>query len=703
MSQESAIDQSKLPFWKRTHYLDRMTLKELGIAYFQHYTIMAYLSIAAVCIAVYAFNPAPLLPTLGAIAAAVAVYPLVWHMLHQYVLHGQWMYKWKMLSPTWKRIHYDHHQDPNNLNVLFGALHTTVPTIAMATIPVGWLIGGIGDYATTNAPLVVQASSGVLTNDTDRDNDGLTALLVSGPSHGTIELNTDGSFVYTPTTDYVGPDSFTYRATDGKDASAIAAVSLFASQTAPVQATFQQGTAGYTGVVDTMVRGSNPNTTYDKYTDLTVDSVSPTGSTYSVQSLVQFNNLFGSGPNQIPYGSTIVSATLTFQTTDPGSGGDLHRMLTPWSGNSTWSSLVNGVQIDDTEAQAAIDAHIGPVTANGPISADVSATVQAWANGQANDGWVLTPTADDGWFFASSETTSGPKLSVVYVAPGDNRAPIATADTYGTGKNDALVVSSAAGVLANDKDFDGDALTAKLVSGPMHGSLQLNADGSFTYTPDAGYLGTDSFIYTANDAQSASALTTVDLSVGTLTQFTVTFKQGQNGYTATTDTMLRQDAPGTRSGTSTALKVDTDDPNGTLHASQALLRFDNLFGTGTSQVPVGAHIVSATLSLQTTDTGSGGEFHRMLQAWDNNSTWNTLVNGIQADGTEAAAHSDASTGLVGSTGTTLVNVTSSVQAWADGEANNGWAILPLGPDGWSFQSTENSAPPTLSVVYELYV
>jgi hypothetical protein len=54
------------------------------------------------------------------------------------------MYKVRWLSPTWKRIHYDHHQDPNHLEVLFGALHTTLPTIAIATLPIGWLIGGPG-------------------------------------------------------------------------------------------------------------------------------------------------------------------------------------------------------------------------------------------------------------------------------------------------------------------------------------------------------------------------------------------------------------------------------------------------------------------------------------------------------------------------------------------------------------------------------
>jgi sterol desaturase/sphingolipid hydroxylase (fatty acid hydroxylase superfamily) len=141
---QTQTDQSKLPFWKRSHYLDRMTLGELVAAYFQHYTIIAYLAITAICVALFAIYPATPLQTLGAIAAALFIYPLVWHLLHQYVLHGQWMYKIKWLSPTWKRIHYDHHQDPNHLEVLFGALHTTLPTIAIATVPIGWLIGGLG-------------------------------------------------------------------------------------------------------------------------------------------------------------------------------------------------------------------------------------------------------------------------------------------------------------------------------------------------------------------------------------------------------------------------------------------------------------------------------------------------------------------------------------------------------------------------------
>jgi sterol desaturase/sphingolipid hydroxylase (fatty acid hydroxylase superfamily) len=141
---QTQADQSKLPFWKRSHYLDRMGLGELVSAYFQHYTIIVYLALTALSIAGFVAIPAGLWQTLGAIAAGLFLYPLVWHVLHQYVLHGQWMYKIKWLSPAWKRIHYDHHQDPNHLEVLFGAFVTTLPTIAIATLPIGWLIGGPG-------------------------------------------------------------------------------------------------------------------------------------------------------------------------------------------------------------------------------------------------------------------------------------------------------------------------------------------------------------------------------------------------------------------------------------------------------------------------------------------------------------------------------------------------------------------------------
>src|SRR5207245_4190218 len=52
-------------------------------------------------------------------------------------------------------------------------------------------------------------------NDTDANGDALRAVLVTGPSHGTLTLNLNGSYTYTPNAGYTGPDSFTYQASDG--------------------------------------------------------------------------------------------------------------------------------------------------------------------------------------------------------------------------------------------------------------------------------------------------------------------------------------------------------------------------------------------------------------------------------------------------------------------------------------------------------
>ena len=74
-------------------------------------------------------------------------------------------------------------------------------------------------------------------------------------------------------------------------------------------------------------------------------------------------------------------------------------------------------------------------------------------------------------------------------------------------------MQAAPGVLANDTDANGDPLTAVLNANVTHGSLTLNANGGFTYTPTAGYSGPDSFTYHANDGSADSNMVTVSLTV----------------------------------------------------------------------------------------------------------------------------------------------------------------------------------------------
>jgi VCBS repeat-containing protein len=90
-----------------------------------------------------------------------------------------------------------------------------------------------------------------------------------------------------------------------------------------------------------------------------------------------------------------------------------------------------------------------------------------------------------------------------------NDPPVAVADQFAT----VAGVPVTGNVLANDIDVDGDALTAALVTGPAHGTLTLNADGSFVYIPKAGFTGIDSFTYRANDGTADSNAVSVTITV----------------------------------------------------------------------------------------------------------------------------------------------------------------------------------------------
>ena len=92
-------------------------------------------------------------------------------------------------------------------------------------------------------------------------------------------------------------------------------------------------------------------------------------------------------------------------------------------------------------------------------------------------------------------------------------APVANNDSYDAYYETDLFVDAAYGVLANDTDADGNLLTAVIDSNPSDGSLTLNADGSFLYTPDNGFDGTDSFTYKAYDGANYSSAATVTIEV----------------------------------------------------------------------------------------------------------------------------------------------------------------------------------------------
>ncbi|WP_181423484.1 Ig-like domain-containing protein [Halomonas heilongjiangensis] len=459
---------------------------------------------------------------------------------------------------------------------------------------------------------------------------------------------------------------------------------------------FQHGSDDYAGVVDTYLHETQPRANRSSSKTLTVDSEERRG---EVQALLRFDDIFGSGAGQIPPGAIILSATLELQTTTSGDGARLHRMLQPWSDGATWDSLESGIQADGTEAMRESDLETGFLEV-GTSRLDVTSSLQAWADGQANHGWALLPLGPDGWSFDSAEGAVPPRLIVEYSLPGDSE-PTSDADTPLSTQGMAAPVeeSTDGSDPAGEPDGDETLTTSHEDPDGQRSNTSGTDDSQDTMADDdVALLDDNVFTFSTQDDGLTSESTSLSMTTSTTSEpviATSQFQQGSNGYAGVVDTFLYEGQPRANRGSQKTLTVDSEDRRGEV---QALVRFDDIFGSGAGQIPLGATILSATLELQTTTSGDGARLHRMLQSWSDSSTWDSLGNGIQADGVEAMVQSDLNTGFVAA-GTTQLDVTTSLQAWANGQANHGWAFLPLGPDGWSFDSAEGSVPPKLIIEY----
>ena len=221
-------------------------------------------------------------------------------------------------------------------------------------------------------------------------------------------------------------------------------------------------------------------------------------------------------------------AFFSFQAANPDNFDHLHAGLDA-AGKLTlgWEDLTNGGDQDFndivftatgfkqpaatpattlTYAAKATDADGDPVTyslATAPTGASMNAQtgVLSWTPTLAGN-YSFSIAAADG---KGGGTTQAFSLTV----KAANVAPVAVGDSVSTNEDTAIVIN----VLANDTDANGDALTASMLTGPAHGKLVKNADGSFGYTPDKDWFGTDSFTYIASDGKVNSSLATVTIVV----------------------------------------------------------------------------------------------------------------------------------------------------------------------------------------------
>ncbi|HEV8377938.1 MAG TPA: DNRLRE domain-containing protein, partial [Tepidisphaeraceae bacterium] len=182
---------------------------------------------------------------------------------------------------------------------------------------------------------------------------------------------------------------------------------------------------------------------------------------------------------------------------------------------------------------------------------------------------------------------------------------------------------------------------------------------------------------------------------------TTRIQHGTAGYSSGTDTFLESANPGTNHGGDTSVAV-------TSSTTQGLVRFDDVFGNGLGQVPVGAKVLSAKLFLVTTETQSSIEtiaLHQMLTNWDESSTWNSLDGGVSIDDVEAAAVAEFRVTPNVLLAPAIFDVSRSLATWAaDPTKNHGWLLRGSTPaDLWRFRSSEHSVVadhPLLEVTYE---
>jgi CSLREA domain-containing protein len=426
-----------------------------------------------------------------------------------------------------------------------GQLDSNVATVKITINPVNDAPVAANDSDTTDEDTALTVNApGVLGNDTDVDGDPLMAVLVAGPAHGTLALNSDGSFKYTPSANYNGADSFTYKANDGQLNSNVATVKITIN---PVNDAPVAANDSYTTDEDTAlsvnapgVLGNDTDVDGDPLTAVLV--AGPAHGTLALNSDGSFKytpsanyngaDSFTYKANDGQLDSNVATVKITINPVNdaPVAANDSYTTdedtaLTV----NTPGVLGNDTDVDGDPLTAVLVA--GPAHGSLALNSDGSFKYTPAANYNGADSF--TYKANDGQLDSNVATV---KITINPV----NDAPVAADDSYSTDEDTMLTVN-APGVLGNDTDVDGDSLTAVLVAGPAHGTLALNSDGSFKYTPAANYNGADSFTYKANDGQLDSNIATVKITINPVNDAPVA---ANDSYTTDEDTALTVNTPG---------------------------------------------------------------------------------------------------------------------------------------------------------------
>jgi len=400
-------------------------------------------------------------------------------------------------------------QDTFDYTITDGQGNNVTATVTITITDVNVAPTAVDDARTTpeNTPVTIP----VLGNDSDADGDTLSIVSATNPANGSANVSGNG-IVYTPDAGFFGQDTFDYTITDnqGNNVTATVTVTVTDVKMAPTAVDDAETTDENTAVtINVLGNDTDP----DGDTLSLVGNTAPTNGTASI-----------SGGN-IVYTPTVgFSGTDTFDYT-----------ITDTDGNNVTATVTVTVNDVNYPPMASDDSDTTPedtpITINvlgndGDIDGDTITitNVGTPTSGTATfsgSNVIYTPNAGfvgtDTFTYTINDGNGHPvTANVTVTVTAVNKDPIAVDDTASTPYETPVTID----VAANDSDPDGTTTCVNnIVTNPSNGSVSISGNGTdIIYTPNPGFTGTDSFVYTACDADGGTDTATVNVTVGAANQ-----------------------------------------------------------------------------------------------------------------------------------------------------------------------------------------
>lgn len=464
-----------------------------------------------------------------------------------------------------------------------------------------------GYSVSEDASLVVDASNGLLVNDARSGTNDLAAVLVQEPTHGVLALNPDGSFTYTPNADFHGNDQFVYRPMGNGLVGDPAVVHVTVDPVNDTPAAADDGvfTTAYGAPIVMAAADLLANDTDLDGDALTIAAVGEAvgGTVVLADGVVIFTpdaGYWGSASYSYTI-SDLAGAHATAQVDlviapppPPAAVDDAYAVD---EDQLLQVGAVAGLLANDSYAGGPLSVALIEGPKHGTLTLDADGSFRYHANADYNG-------EDSFSYYPAGGAVSGAPAIVRITVNSVNDAPTATADGIFATAFQTAITKSAANLLANDRDVDGDALSIVAVGNAANGVVTLN-NGSVTFTPKANFSGSASYQYTLSDGQGGTSVTSVTVIVdqpvrndifsstaadeffdGGPGNDTVTYDKLKSGVTVS---LLRTDAQATGAG-----------------GHDALLSIENLTGTAYNDILTGDAGVNRLTGGNGDDSLDGG-------------------------------------------------------------------------------------------------